>query len=400
VLEVNDPEKFEMRRNGDWFAEMNFFKVVGLTSRMTVARLLERNDFSKRYRAQTPIYLHEMLYPIMQGWDSVVVKADVELGGTDQKYNLLVGRDFQRAEKQEPQVCLTVPLLVGTDGTRKMSKSYDNYIGITEPAKTMFDKILSIPDSLMRDYFILLTDVPITEADRLIATDPREAKLRLANKILAIYHPAMYREEMQALVNLPTPVANVLEEVVSISEALKNANNLAMDPFFAAIEEIQKNVERWHNVMRNATKLSTSPITAIIEEMQKRIEAYHTVVRNATKLSTSPITTIREEMQKIMSKWDDTLTRFSKLRKVADFKQKAVVLPSDLKDGKIWIVKLVRATGFVKSNSEARRKILEGAVSLNGKKITDPDTDIEVEEGQLLWVGKKRLARITLRQGE
>jgi tyrosyl-tRNA synthetase len=173
----------------DWFAPMHFTDVMDLTSRITVMQLLEREDFSNRVKEEKPIYLHECLYPVMQGWDSVQVRADVELGGTDQLFNLMVGRDFQRQEGQEPQIALTMPILVGTDGTRRMGKSLGNYVGLAETPDEMFGKIMSIPDTAMRSYFELLTDVPENEIAALLASDdPKATKVRLAKTILADYH--------------------------------------------------------------------------------------------------------------------------------------------------------------------------------------------------------------------
>lgn len=174
----------EVVRNGDWFGKMDFFDTVKLASRMTVARMLERDYFQERWKAGTEIRLHEMLYPLMQGWDSVMVRSDVELGGTDQLFNLLVGRDFQEQEGQEAQICLTTPLLEGTDG-RKMSKSYGNAIGIAENATEMFGKCMSIPDTQMKSYFVLLTNVAEEEIATLLAGHPREAKARLGKEIVA-----------------------------------------------------------------------------------------------------------------------------------------------------------------------------------------------------------------------
>lgn len=176
----------EIRRNGEWFAEMNFAEVMELASKMTVARLLERDDFASRYSNNIPISLHEFFYPLMQGYDSVIVRADIELGGTDQRYNLAVGRVLQRDAGQEPQVCITLPLLIGTDGTKKMSKTYGNHIAIDDPPKTMFDKLLSIPDTLTRTYLTLLTDINEEEIEQLLSSDdPREAKARLALDVVA-----------------------------------------------------------------------------------------------------------------------------------------------------------------------------------------------------------------------
>lgn len=191
VSKILRPDRLEVVRNGDWFRKMTFLEVLRLAAKMTVARLLERDDFATRYTHGTPIALHEFLYCLMQGHDSVEIEADVELGGTDQTFNLLVGRNLQREAGQEPQVCLTTPILPGLDGTEKMSKSLGNHIGVTDPPSGpdgMFGKLMSIPDPLMRDYFVLLTDVPLPEVDALLAGHPREAKARLAAEIVTAYH--------------------------------------------------------------------------------------------------------------------------------------------------------------------------------------------------------------------
>lgn len=188
---ILDTDKLTIVNNNDWLGTMSFIDVIRLTSKTTVARMIERDDFSKRFGNNEPISLHEFLYPLAQGQDSVHLKNDIELGGTDQKFNLLVGRQLQKDSDIEPQVCLMMPLLVGTDGSAKMSKSYDNYIGIDEAANDMYGKSLSIPDDLIYTYFELVTDVPTTELSLLkkkVETDPRNAKHDLAYAITKLYH--------------------------------------------------------------------------------------------------------------------------------------------------------------------------------------------------------------------
>lgn len=184
-------DKTEIVYNSAWLGDMRFEDVIKLSSKMTVARMIERDDFSKRYNNQETISLHEFLYPLAQGQDSVYLESDVELGGTDQKFNLLVGRQLQKENNQSQQICLMMPLLVGTDGTQKMSKSYDNYIGIDETPEDMYGKTLSIPDDLIYTWYELLTDVPTTELPAIkekIDSDPRNAKHDLAYTITALYH--------------------------------------------------------------------------------------------------------------------------------------------------------------------------------------------------------------------
>ncbi len=187
-------QKIQMLYNSEWLAKMNFADVIMLGSRYTIARMLERDDFEKRYQNGEPISIHELLYPLAQAMDSVAVKADVELGGTDQKFNLLVGRDIQREYGIDPQVVLTMPILPGTDGVEKMSKSLDNYIGISESPKQMYGKTLSVPDKLIYDYFLLATDSagPELHAIRQQLDDPlvnpRDIKRRLARALVSLYH--------------------------------------------------------------------------------------------------------------------------------------------------------------------------------------------------------------------
>lgn len=188
---ILDEEKLTLTNNYDWLGEMDFMDVIKLSSKLTVARMIERDDFSKRFENNEPISLHEFLYPLAQGQDSVHLRSDVELGGTDQKFNLLVGRQLQKEDGQEPQVCLMMPLLVGTDGSAKMSKSYDNYIGINEEPNDMYGKSLSIPDHLIYTYYELVTDVKTDDLPAIkakIETDPRNAKHDLAFTIVRMYH--------------------------------------------------------------------------------------------------------------------------------------------------------------------------------------------------------------------
>jgi len=191
---ILDPEKTKIIHNSEWLQKMNFEDVIKLASKYTVARMLERDDFTKRFQGGVPISMHELLYPLAQAMDSVAIKSDVELGGTDQKFNLLVGRDIQREYSVEPQVILTMPLLVGTDGTEKMSKSYGNYIGIDDSPKDIFGKTLSIPDELIYNYYELATDISDDELKNIKtqledpSANPRDIKRSLARKFVEMYH--------------------------------------------------------------------------------------------------------------------------------------------------------------------------------------------------------------------
>ena len=192
---VLDPERTEIRYNSEWCNALGAAGMIQLASRYTVARMMERNDFHDRFKAGSPIAVHEFLYPLMQGYDSVALKSDLELGGTDQKFNLLMGRHLQQEYGQEPQCVLTMPLLVGLDGVEKMSKSKNNYIGITEDANTMFAKVLSISDTLMWDWYTLLSFKSLAEIAALKAEvaggrNPKDAKVMLAKEITTRFHSA------------------------------------------------------------------------------------------------------------------------------------------------------------------------------------------------------------------
>lgn len=201
VKKILDFKNLEIRHNGEWFKKVSFIDIIRLASRMTVARMLERDDFSKRFKRGVPICIHEFIYPLMQGYDSLMVQADVELGGTDQIFNLLVGRQLQKEEGQEPQVVLTTPLLEGTDGVNKMSKSLNNAIGVTDSPTEMFGKVMSISDALMWKYYELLSHCSMGEilAQKEKAQsgklNPKEAKVALAKELIERFHS---KKEAQA----------------------------------------------------------------------------------------------------------------------------------------------------------------------------------------------------------
>jgi len=202
VFKLLDPEKTEVRFNSEWLEPLDFEDMVRLCSKYTVARILERDDFTKRYKEGIPISMHELLYPLAQAYDSVMLHCDVEMGGTDQKFNLLVGREIQRDSGQPPQIVATVPLLVGTDGVEKMSKSKGNYVGITEPAKIMYRKVMSISDDLMWTYWELLTDRSVSEIAAMRARNqPMAVKQELARRIVADFHSAADAEAAQDAFN-------------------------------------------------------------------------------------------------------------------------------------------------------------------------------------------------------
>lgn len=292
---ILDESKTRVVYNSEWLGKLDFADVIRIAAKMTVARVLERDDFAARLSSGEPIGLQEVLYPLCQAYDSVVLESDVEIGGTEQKFNILTSRDLQRQFGQEPQVALFMPLLVGLDGAQKMSKSLGNYVGITEPPNEMFGKLMSIPDDLMLQYFELCTDVPMPEIKEIetgLASGelhPMDVKKRLAREIVTIYHSAEAAAEAQA----------EFERVFS---------------------------ER---------------------ELPTEIEPVR-------------------------------------------------VPKSAFKDGKVWVVRLLTAVGFAGTNSEARRLVGQGAVTLDGEKIEDPNAELSLSEGQVLRVGKLKFGRIQL----
>ena len=296
VFKVLNPEKTKVVFNSHWLGKLSFSEVLKVCSKYTVARMLERDDFSNRYKEGKPIGIHEFMYPLMQGYDSVAMQADIELGGTDQKFNLLVGRDIQREYNQEPQVIITLPLLEGTDGVEKMSKSLNNYIGINESPQEMYGKVMSVPDNLMIRYFELVTDVPLKEIDEIKTglennnLHPRDVKKRLAREIVTLYHG------------------------------------------------------------------QSAAITAE-EEFEKVFK---------DKL-------FPEEIKELILK------------------------KGDLKEGNIWLIKLIVLSGVVDSKSEARRLVEQGGVRINGEKISDPNFDFTVKEGTILKIGKLNFVKLVIK---
>ena len=288
IFKVLRRDRTEIHFNSAWLSSMTLPDVINLAAKYTVARMMERDDFSQRFKEGFPISIHEFFYPLMQGYDSVVLKADVELGGTDQKFNLLVGRNLQREYGQEPQVAMTMPILEGTDGVQKMSKSLGNYIGITEDASEMYGKTMSIPDELIIRYFELLTRVPMEEIRAMVEgmksgkLNPRDVKIRLSSQIIDMYH-----DEGKAL-----KAESVFKRVFQQGE--------------------------------------------IPEDMEE------------FELSQEPI----------------------------------------------WLPKLLVEAGLVKSTSEGKRMIKQGAVKIDGERIEDDTVDVVCQDGQVIQVGKRRFVRI------
>ena len=244
VFKILDPEKTRVDFNSRWFGSMPASRLIEITGRHTVARMLERDDFAKRYADGRPIALHEFLYPLVQGYDSVALEADVEMGGTDQKFNLLVGRHLQETYGQEPQVVITMPLLEGLDGVNKMSKSLGNYIGVAEAPEAMFGKVMSISDTLMWRYFELLSFRPLTEIEGLrqaIAADgrnPRDVKFELARELVARFHDAGAAERAQrefiARVSEKAVPTDLVAKVVQVEATGMRVGNVLKEAGLAA----------------------------------------------------------------------------------------------------------------------------------------------------------------------
>lgn len=292
---ILDPAKTKVVFNSEWLAPLKFEDIIKLGAKTTVARVLERDDFANRLKAGIPIFLHELMYPLCQAYDSVKLQADVELGGTDQKFNNLMGRDLQREFGQEPQVVLLTPLLVGVDGVEKMSKSLSNAIGITDPPAEMYGKVMSIPDHLIEHFMEYCTEIPVEEvkgADRGLqdgSMHPRDAKARLAREIVKMWHGP------------------------------------------AAAAEAERQFER---VFVDKDAPENIPDAALSSD--------------------------------------------------------------ELKQGRVRLIKLLVLAGLAESNSEARRLISQGGVSINGDRINDVDADVPVKDGAVLRVGRRRFARIRL----
>ncbi len=293
IFKILDESKTKIVFNSEWLSKLSSEELVRLCSGYTVARMLERDDFSKRFKNNVSISIHEFLYPLFQGYDSVAIKSDVELGGTDQKFNLLVGRDLQRSYGQEPQVVLTMPILEGLDGKNKMSKSLNNYIGIQESPNDMFGKIMSISDELMIRYYELLSDISY-------------------------------------------------EDFIKLKENLKSGNAHPMEVKKKLAFEI---VNRYHGFTK-----------------AKEAEEYF-------------------------------LKLFSRKQMPEDIKESEIQIEND----KIWICRLLRELKMVSSNSEAKRLIKQGAVKIDGEKVSDENFEIKKGFKGIVRVGKKKIIKITVK---
>ncbi len=267
---ILDLDTLKIVRNGDWLGAMNFHDVIKLASHYTVARMLERDDFEKRYRSEVPISIHEFLYPLAQAMDSVELEVDIELGGTDQKFNLLVGRDLQRDYDQPPQIVITTPLLEGTDGVRKMSKTYDNYIGITDEPSEIYGRTMSISDDLIHRYFEFATDVDasvLKEVETQLDdsdVNPRDLKRCLAREIVALYHSAEAAAEAEEAFDKVFIQSDVPDEMEEWSAGAGQAAILAM---MCDSELISSKREARRLIEQGAVTVDGERITSITEEI-------------------------------------------------------------------------------------------------------------------------------------
>jgi len=304
-------EKLEIRYNSEWLSDLRLADIIRLASNMTVAPMLERDTFELRYKKGDPIGIHEFLYPLMQGYDSVRIKSDVELGGTDQTFNNLVGRDLQRLAGQNPQVVITMPILIGLDGREKMSKSKGNYIGVTDEPNDMFGKIMSISDEMMENYFTLLTDFTDDRIAELTNPDqahPKEAKVLLGKTIVNQFHAKTPTDA-----TMPASGRTTQEQPEVVTMSIGDAT-----------------AAEFHSIFAKGQLPHDMPVVEISSEP-------------------------------------------------------------------IMVSKLLFVCGLVPSGSEAKRKIKQSAVSIDGRKITDPNEQITPADGTVIQLGKRKFARLKLK---
>ena len=267
ATKILDKNKTRIVFNSEWLSKMNFEDVIKLTSKYTVARIMERDDFKNRFENNLPLSIHELLYPLMQGYDSVHLKADIEIGGTDQTFNLLVGRELQRDYGQESQVVMTFPLLVGLDGKEKMSKSLDNYIGLADTAFEKFEKSMKIPDNVLRQYFELATDLPNDEIDKIMSGDVREAHIIFAKELIKMYDDINEFESVKerymniAKGNIPNNI-----EQIQISENEINICDLLVRIGLASSKSEAKRMISGNGVKINGKSVTDIGKTIIIDD--------------------------------------------------------------------------------------------------------------------------------------
>ncbi len=267
VFKILDPVKTEIRFNSHWLAPLQWMDVIKLTGKYTIARILERDDFAKRYREGAPISMHELMYPLAQGYDSVALEADVEMGGTDQKFNLLVGRELQRDYGQQPQIVAMVPILEGLDGVNKMSKSLGNYIGITEAPEVMFRKVMQVSDDLMWRYYELLTDKSVAEIQAMkTGMHPMEAKTALGKAIVADFHSAEAAEHAVEVFNAVVRRKEVPEDIQSVPlpEAAKADGGVRVDKLLAQVGLCPSVSEAVRKIKANAVEINGEKVKDLL----------------------------------------------------------------------------------------------------------------------------------------
>lgn len=270
VAKILDPSKIRIAYNSEWLGKMNFEDVLKLTSKYTVARILERDDFSNRFTNKTPIGIHEFLYPLMQGYDSVALNADIEIGGTDQTFNLLVGRELQRDYGQEPQDVMCFPLLVGLDGKEKMSKSLGNYIGIAESAEVMYEKSMRIPDDVLLDYFKLTTDIDLDNAKKLMKEDIIKAHKVYAGEIITMYHGEEYIKDAEE--RYKTVASGGIPENIEQVEIEENKidNELLLTELLAILNMVSSKSEGRRMIEQNGISVNNIKISDVNKVITKK----------------------------------------------------------------------------------------------------------------------------------
>lgn len=283
VFKILDKDKTTIMFNSDWFSQMNAGDMIALASQVTVSRMLERDDFAKRYDSQTPIAIHEFLYPLVQGYDSVAMKADVELGGTDQTFNLLMGRTLQGRYNQEAQVCITMPILEGLDGVQKMSKSLGNYIGISDPAGVMYQKILSMPDTLIARYFELLSFKPMSEINALLddmakGRNPQELKRILALELIERFHDKEVAENAHKSAGNRLADGELPVDLPEVSLSLNGADKLFITQILNQSGLAKNSAQAKDMLSRSAVKVDGKVVDSSFA-----LEAGQTVVVQAGK---------------------------------------------------------------------------------------------------------------------
>ena len=263
VTKILDKDKTRIAYNSEWLSKMDFKDVINLTSKYTVARILERDDFKNRFENNLPLSMHELLYPLMQGYDSVALNADIEIGGTDQTFNLLVGRELQKDYGQERQVVITFPLLVGLDGKEKMSKSLDNYIGIDEAPEVMFEKAMKIPDDCLFEYFRLTTDIPQEEAKKIIDSNIVEAHRVFAREIISMYHGKEFINDAEERYN--SVAKGEVPDNISEFKLSNEIEELPICDLLVKINFAQSKSEAKRMIQGNGVRLNNDMVTDINE---------------------------------------------------------------------------------------------------------------------------------------